>query len=220
MGKKRATRKPWSAAEDENLREAYPHRATCDLTAEFGRSVTAIYGRARTLGLGKSEAFLASPEAHRLDVIKGGATRFKKGHKPHNAGLKGWQAGGRAAATKFKKGQRSVNWKPIGSERVCDGVVQRKILDTGYPPHDWVAKHALIWIEQNGPIPDGHMVIFRDGDRSNFDPANLECISRAENMRRNTLHRRYPKPIVEAIMLRAAVVRKINRRLKHEKQDR
>ena len=38
----------------------------------------------------------------------------------------------------------------------------------------------------------------------------VECISLAENMRRNSYHN-YPKPIAELIQLRGALMRKINR---------
>ena len=39
----------------------------------------------------------------------------------------------------------------------------------------------LLWEQRHGrPVPDGHLVLFADGDRRNFDPANLLLVSRAE----------------------------------------
>lgn len=217
MGKSRATYKYWTASEDEALREAYPHKATCELIEQFGRSMVAIYGRANKLGLHKTAAFLASPGAHRLDGIIGASSRYKRGHKPHNTGVKGWQAGGRAGETQFKKGQRGSKWLPIGSERIVDEILYRKVTDTGYPPRDWKSVHSLIWIARNGPIPPGYIVIFDDGNKRNFDPGNLKLITRAENMRRNSFHTRYSKEVGDLIMLRAALVRQINRRARDEK---
>jgi hypothetical protein len=42
----------------------------------------------------------------------------------------------------------------------------------------------------------------------------LELISRAENMRRNSYHTRYPKEVAQLIQLRGALNRQINKRLK------
>ena len=61
--------------------------------------------------------------------------------------------------------------------------------DTGHKPTDWKAVHVLVWEEHNGPLPDGHIVIFRDGNRENFEPENLMALTRAENMRRNSISR-------------------------------
>ncbi|MEN3369982.1 MAG: hypothetical protein V7609_2125 [Verrucomicrobiota bacterium] len=38
--------------------------------------------------------------------------------------------------------------------------------------------HRLVWIEHHGPIPDGHQIMFRDGDRTNCAIENLYCASR------------------------------------------
>jgi hypothetical protein len=45
----------------------------------------------------------------------------------------------------------------------------------------------------------------------------LECISRRENMQRNTVHN-YPAPIPQLIQLKGALQRQINKRERHEKQ--
>ena len=129
--------------------------------------------------------------------------------RPWNTGTH-FVAGGRSAETRFKPGTVPPNHKPLGSERVVDGYLQRKMTDTGYPPRDWVPVHVLIWREAHGPVPPDHAVRFKDGDRRNFDLANLECISRADLMRRNTRHN-LPKPLADIIALRAALNRKINR---------
>lgn len=111
--------------------------------------------------------------------------------------------------TQFKKGQHPHTWRPIGAERYSkEGYLQRKVSDTGYPPRDWVAVHNLLWIEKQGPIPAGHAVAFKDGDKTHIAEENLELISRAELMRRNTIHR-YPEELRDTIMLLGAVKRKV-----------
>src|ERR1700743_1887372 len=90
-------------------------------------------------------------------------------------------SGTHANSTSFKPGYRSKSWVPIGTERVTSmGYLQRKVTDTGRAADDWVAVHVLNWEAENGPIPAGHLLAFRDGDKTNVDVANLELISRGE----------------------------------------
>jgi hypothetical protein len=104
---------------------------------------------------------------------------FNKGHVPWNKGLH-YKAGGRSKETQFKKGEMPPNWVPIGSERITkDGYIQIKIQE-GKFQRNWRGKHILIWEEINGPLPDGHAIIFGDGDKRNFDIDNLILVTRAE----------------------------------------
>lgn len=44
--------------------------------------------------------------------------------------------------------------------------------------------HRAVWEHHNGTIPDGYDVHHRDGDKTNNDPANLECLPKEEHTRR------------------------------------
>lgn len=113
--------------------------------------------------------------------------RFKKGHKPWNKGLKGIVVGGQE--TQFKKGSKSHNWVPIGTERVNgDGYIDIKV-DDGKLHKNWRGKHIVIWEKHNGPLPKNHVVIFGDGNKRNFDIDNLIMVSRQQllMMNRNDL---------------------------------
>lgn len=152
--------------------------------------------------------------------MAGEHTRFKPGHKTWNKGMAGFRPGGRSSEAWFKAGQKPANtWKPVGSERVTkDGTLERKISDTGIKRIDWRPVHVMEWEKFNGPIPGGHIVVFKDRNNRNFASDNLEVITRAENMRRNTCQR-YPKEVVQLIQLRGVLTRKINQRARREKQD-
>ena len=109
--------------------------------------------------------------------------QFKPGHIPFNKGKKGLSSGG--IETQFKKGNKPNNWVPIGTERVNeDGYVNIKITD-GKLQKNWKGKHILIWEATNGPVPKGHVVIFADKNRCNFDPGNLLLVSRKQLVRMN-----------------------------------
>lgn len=207
-------RREWSERETALLRRLYASTPTAEIARQLKRSVSAVYGKADALGLKKSPGYLASDAAGRIQKgdNRGEGSRFKKGAQPHNKGVKGWQAGGKSERTQFPKGQKPHNWKPVGSERQCkDGYLQRKVTDTGYPPRDWKFVHLMLWEQHHGALPKGHMIKFKNGDKRDIRIDNLECISRADNMRQNNIHR-LPKALVEVCQLKGRVTRQINKR--------
>lgn len=102
-------------------------------------------------------------------------TQFRKGMTPWNKGKKGVACGGEE--TQFEKGHKPWNYKPVGTERINgDGYIDVKIAD----PRTWKGKHIIIWEEANGPVPEGHVVIFADRDKLNVVLDNLLLVSRKE----------------------------------------
>jgi len=211
----------WTPADDAALRRRYPYESTATLARDLGRTVRAVYARAKAMGLAKTEAYLASPDACRLrrdgDVHPGRATQFKKGQAPANKGLRrpGWAAG-RMKETQFRKGERrgvaARVYKPIGTERLSkDGYLERKVHD-GLPLQArWRAVHLVLWEAANGPVPAGHAVSFINGDRRDVRLENLRLIPRTELMRRNTVHN-YPPEVAQTIQLLGALNRQIRRK--------
>jgi hypothetical protein len=216
-----AKRKPWSAEDHDYLRRAYADTSTREIAATLGRTLTTVYQQARALGLEKSEAYLASPAACRLrrgDNI-GAAYRFKPGQVPANKGLRrpGWSPG-RMKETQFKKGVRGgvaeKLWKPIGTERISkDGYLERKINNDLPLQRRWRAVHLILWEEAHGPLPAGYAVAFKNGDKSDIRLDNLELITRAELMQRNTIHH-LPTELKEVIHLKGRLLRRIRRKEK------
>lgn len=224
----------WNAREDRLLREFYPGAPTAMLADELGLRVRQVYERARTLGLKKSAAFFAQDWAGRIQRGQQDprmrATQFKPGLVPWNKGTH-YVAGGRSAETRFKKGARlgaaARNYKPIGTQRISyDGLLYQKVTDDPalVPARRWKSVQELVWRRDVGRIPRGHVVVFRPGQHTVIEAEittdRLECISRAELMRRNSVHARYPKDVAELIQLRGALKRKINnRKQRNEEQD-
>lgn len=117
-------------------------------------------------------------------ILSGRTGHFSKGDQPWNAGLKGWTAGGNAAATRFKPGNTPPNWRPVGSERVnVEGYIEIKVAE----PSRWMLKHRHVWQQANGPVPAGQLIWFIDNDPQNCDLANLMLVSRAEHAVTNKL---------------------------------
>lgn len=210
----------WTAEQLEAVMRLYANMPTVKLAEQIGRTPRSVYNKALALGLKKSAEYMRTEAAGRLDGIRGGATRFKKGLVPWNAGMKGWKAEGSEKGY-FKKGQSPHNTHPIGSHRLDKhGVLQRKISNqAGNNSKRWRGVHELVWIAANGPLPAGHIVVFKPGMKTNkveeITIDRVECISRSENMKRNTYHN-YPPEIARTIQLIGAVNRQINKRAKHE----
>jgi hypothetical protein len=210
----------WTDEQLDTLRTTYAKFKTEDIATLVGHSVEHVYRKARKLGLKKSEEYLASPAACRLrrgDEV-GRAYRFQAGHSSWNKGTKGVHTGG--DATQFKPGQRPVNTLPIGSTKFDkSGTLLRKVSDArGNNSKRWRGVHELVWVAANGPLPAKHIVVFKPGMRTNvleeITLDRVECISLAENMRRNTVHN-MPKELVPLVRLRAVLTRSINRREKN-----
>lgn len=212
-------RRRWTDDQVDALTRLYPDTPTADIAKQFGITVERVYSKANLLGLKKSEAYLASPAACRLrkgDGV-GAATRFKPGQHSWNKGMKGLNLGG--IETQFKPGHRGGKaaelYQPIGTERISkDGYVQRKINDDMPLQRRWRGVHIINWEAVNGPLPKGHALVFKDGNKQNTAVENLELLSRAELMRRNSYHTNYPKEVAQLVQLRGAITRQINKRSK------
>lgn len=210
----------WTLSDTQALERLYPDTSNDVLGRVFGRQAKAVGLKARSIGLKKSDRFMAE-----------GAGRIKPGQTPWNKGVKGstgTQAG--CLATQFRPGRdpsEARNYRPIGSLRITkDGYLEQKVTDdqSVYPARRWVALHRLVWERENGQPPNGHIVVFRPGmlttDADLITVDRLECITRSENMRRNTYHR-YGKEIAQLIQLRGVITRKIREKekeLEHEHQ--
>ena len=155
----------------EYLREITPGRTNKEITKMFNEK----------FNLNISESALAQVRKRR-GIKTGSDGKYKKGRKPWNKGKKGFMGPNK---TSFKKGHKPHNWVPIGSERITkDGYIEIKIQE-GKFQKNWRGKHILVWEEHNGPVPEGHAVIFGDGNNRNFDLDNLILVSRAQLLKLN-----------------------------------
>lgn len=214
----------WTPQAIEQLRQLYPIKPCAPIAEALGASEKAVYAKAHALGLQKAPDYYLTETAGRIQRGRTDprlvATQFKPGLKPWNAGRKGWQAGGRSAATQFTTGMTPPNTLPVGSLRIItsvDGVQQleRKIGTTPGPAHHrWRAVHRLVWEASHGPVPAGHIVVFKPGQKTLIEAEitldKVDCITRAENARRNDPGNRNPE-IKRLYQVKGAITRQVNR---------
>lgn len=196
----------YSNEEIEYLKKITPGKTNKEITKLFNKRFK----------LNKSEKAISATRK-RYGIKTGSDGRFEKGHKPWNTGLKGVVTGG--VQTQFKKGNKPLNRVPIGTERIDskDGYIYVKIQD-GHLNKNWKLKHVLIWEKHKGPVPDGHVIIFGDGNKRNFDINNLILVSRQQLLILNR------KKLIQkdAELTRTAVIiadihQKISKRKKNKK---
>lgn len=148
---------------------------------------------------------------------------FEKGHVPANKGKKMSPAQyEKCKCTMFKKGQKPVNTAAIGEEskKSEDDYVYVKIADEDVPSRfNWKEKHRIIYEEHYGPVPEGHVVIFLDGNKRNFDPENLLAIPKAVHARMNQSHLKFDDPeLTRAGAEIAKVKTRVGKRSRGEKE--
>lgn len=147
---------------------------------------------------------------HKIDSGLDG--RFEKGNIPPNKGKKGYYALGCEKGW-FKRGETPINHKPVGSERVdVDGYTLIKTKE----PNIWVPKHKVLWEEKNGKVPEGHVLTFLDGDKSNITIDNLALITMAESLELTRSELRSENPEFTKTGILIAKVKTI--RNKHKKK--
>ena len=155
----------WSDKEKEYLKEITPGHHYAEIVELMNKK----FDREFTVELVKNAI-------GRYKLNTGFNGRFKKGNVPANKGQKGVCAKG-AEKGWFKKGQVSINHKPVGSERTdLDGYTLIKVAE----PNKWQLKHRVIYEKAYGPIPPNMAVIFLDRNKRNFNINNLALVSREE----------------------------------------
>lgn len=132
---------------------------------------------------GKKQSEYMTPEA----IARTVKTRFKKGHTPHNT----------------KPGNGMIVERADKSGRIYQYIRISKA--------KWELLHRVVWERKHGPIPEGMIITFKDGNSLNCELDNLEQISMEENMLRNSRHD-FPYEIIPSMILSKQLDQTIQKR--------
>lgn len=190
----------WTKEKVEDLIRLYQDNSTKDIAYLLGFTAGAINNKAHLLGIKKSIEFI------RIFLKGGERTRFAKGNIPWNVGLKG--VNNPPKHTLFKSGHKPKNHKPVGSLRKSrDGYLEIKVAEG---LKQWKPLHHKTWFDHHGEYPKkGFVLIFKDGNKDNFEINNLDLISKADIIALNTINR-FPAELRELIFLSSKLKRKLN----------
>lgn len=203
----------WPQEEIDYLTKHFPDDTAPEIASVLRRSTFSIYGKANVLGLKKSEAFKRSHKRRTFQGWEGIEYRFKKGHISWNKGKKGVMTGG--IETQFKKGHLPKNTKYNGCITIRQSKNGRKYKWIRIARTKWIMLHVKIWSDSHGAVPRGKIVVFKNGDTMDLRVENLELISLAENIRRNSIQR-YPEELRKSMRMLGKLKRVINEKNKSE----
>jgi hypothetical protein len=170
--------------QEQFIRDNYKTRTAGEIAALFNERFPEA-----SLSEGQIRSFTRNHK-----IASGRTGHFPKGHKPWNAGTKGTGLLCGPNSGSFKKGHVNANLTAFGRERTnVDGYIEVKVAERN--PHTgawgWYRqKHVVIWEQANGPVPEGKIVAFRDGDRTRCEIGNLMLVSRPELLHLNAVHYR------------------------------
>lgn len=185
-------RTTFTAKEDNYIKDNYLTMPVKTMAKNIGRSGTGVFNRMRKLNLVVPKEIA---EQRKKD------NQYKTGFIPQNKGKKqtdymSAEAIEKTKKTRFKKGSTPHNEKYNGHERITkDGYIEVRIEKAKYR-----LKHLHEWEKINGKLPKGYCLRSIDGTKQNTSPDNWELISRAENMKLNSIQR-YPKQLIKIIRL-------------------
>lgn len=99
---------------------------------------------------------------------------------------------------------------PLGSERVqSDGLLYRKVANTGDKWTDWKRAEVLDWEAEHGPIPEGHVLMLKDYSLPRTKD-NLALFTRKEHFQRVGVHQ-MPEEIQGLYRLKAQITKAVNK---------
>lgn len=202
----------WTKAEDQYLIDNYgkPDVFCLEMARTLKRTTIAVYMRAKQLGL-KAPKERREEGARRAAQTPGTkSVRFKKGCVPANKGKKmPKELYERNKKYFFQQGHCPHNYVPVGTE-ITDyrGYLKVKVAD----PDVWRFRHRMIWEEANGPVPDGYMIRFKNGNKKDCRLENLELVTASYFVTgANNFHRLYPGELGNIVRLKAKIKREIQK---------
>jgi len=206
---------------DEVIRR-YPTEDTKVIAADLKIPVEVIYRIASRFQVKKTKEYLDNWKlSGRGRMIEHGkAYRFTKGHKSWNKDKSpkdyiSPENYAKMESTQFKKGGLPPNTKHDGAITLRHDKSGANYYYIRLAKAKWIPLHVKIYQDAYGPIPKNHIIVFKDRNTLNVTLDNLECITRKQNMQRNTLHRLSPE-----IKQTIRVLTKLKKTIKNgKKQD-
>jgi hypothetical protein len=203
MKKTTATKK-----EDLYIKANYLELPIKRIAKNIGRSNIFISTRLRQLELEVPDHII------KKNIEKG---RFNNGHVPFIKGKKIEDFYSPEAMEKvkdcwFKKGHIPANASFDGAITIVNGYKWKRV-----SVNNWIQLHIYNWEKEHGELPDGMMLAFKDGDQMSCETNNLQPITRAENMVRNSIMR-YPPELQKSLRLMGKLNKKIQTKTQKNEQ--
>lgn len=161
--------KHWTDVEVNILKRMHPNSLNSDIAKLLRKTENSVRYKASKLGLKKPETWRASVSRNVYKNSTKVRAALKKGRSLASVG-------------NFK--ERNIPWN---TRKDGDISKTNKGWMIRLSVNNWIPYKDFIWQNENGQIPEGHIVVIKDRGRELEDVRldNLLLITRAENMRRN-----------------------------------
>lgn len=163
----------WNEETEKFLIKHYPDKPNTKLAKQLNTTVRSILARANVLGLKKSQRYL---DEKRPGKFKKGHATWNKGKSVYTGGEKGW----------FKQGSQPKNTLYDGAITVRRDSKGHRYKWIRIAKGKWEMLHRHLWEKEKGSVPDGCILVFKDGDPMNCKIDNFELINRRDLMKRNS----------------------------------
>lgn len=162
----------------------YMERIMAKYYPEGGPRVTLAYLKDRIPGFPYKIKDLYV-KAYRMGISgnHGHKTQFKKGMTSWCKGMK--MEVPQLKAFQYKKGHTSPREVPLGTLKLQSSGYWW--IKTAMKPTKWEQWHKVLWIEANGPIPEGKILWFKDNNPENCCLENIQCGTRGEMLKLKVL---------------------------------
>ena len=120
----------------------------------------------------------------------------------------------------FHKGNVPANHMEVGEyTHTTDGYLVRKVQEHGTQRERFEFVHRAVWEKHNGPIPEGKMVSFLDGNKDNCEIENLVLMDNRENLELNRSSLRFSDAEFTKVGVTVARMKVAARRKREEVKD-
>jgi hypothetical protein len=192
-------RTTFTVKDDQFIRDNYLTMPVKTIAQHIARSYCGVMGRLKAMNLIIPEEIIQ--QRKKDSVFKPGLIPFNKGKKITEFMTP--EAIENSKVHRFKKGHIPGNALPDGTEVTRPYKKTGRIYTMIKVPgiNKLLPKNIHVWeTHHKKKLPPKHNIVFVDGNTQNFAIENLECISHAELMSRNTIHR-FPEDLKENIRL-------------------
>ncbi len=178
--------KDWKENEKEFLVTNYASLSNKEIGDALGRTKASIRQMINKINAAiedPEKRYYRTPEQNESIRSRIAGNRFEKGIKPWNAGTRGIK---KANSGSFKAGNRRMP-----TILYDNAITFKKDKKTGktykmkrVALNEWEYLQRFNWVKHFGPIPEGYIVGFRNGDSLNCEPDNLILLTEDQHMKR------------------------------------
>lgn len=217
----------WTEEEVNILKEFYPVRKNSEVLAMLlpGRTERQMYNKVQLMGIHKDKAFWGQymrdlyNDLSEEQLEQRRKSQFKKGHSTHNKGVPMPEhVREKLKHTWYQKGHQPKHALYDGAITIRNDKEWGQIRYIRVENGKWIPLHHYVWQQAGEEVKKGHVIAFKDGDTSNCDISNLEQITRADNMRRNSIVN-YGKEFQSLCLTIASFKRRLKKYRQHSKQQ-